>query len=572
MARAAALATLLELLRLLRPHWGWLVFSALTGLAAGAATVGLLAQIGQAVQAASAPARGAVVTVVVLCLVTLVARAASLISSNWVGQRLVAQVRRTLADKILAAPIDALERFRTHRLLPVLVTDVDAISAMVFTFSTLAVALVVAVGCLAYLAWLSLPMFALLMLALAGGAGVQQLAQRRSMTWLQGVRAAEDRLHKAYRHMSDGAKELRMHRARRQRLFAQDVMGATEQITRDNTRATNIYVAGNAFGVASYFLVIALLLGWAHYHALAVGTLSTFVLVLLYLKGPLDQIAGILPPLARTRIALQRIAELSSRFETPEPAHAGQADARQAPLSMHGSIELHDVTYGYAAADTPAQTGAGFEVGPLNLRIAKGSIVFIVGDNGSGKTTLVKLLLGLYAPQRGQVLLDGQAVTAQTRDDYRQLFGTVLSDFHLFEDLIADDGGASPRSALDYLARLQIDHKVTVRDGAFSTVDLSTGQRKRLALTHAYLEGREVLVFDEWAADQDPAFRRLFYLELLPELRALGHTLVVISHDERYFDVADQLVRVSDGRIVSVAAQAATSPGFRAVAPGARQR
>jgi putative ATP-binding cassette transporter len=146
-------------------------------------------------------------------------------------------------------------------------------------------------------------------------------------------------------------------------------------------------------------------------------------------------------------------------------------------------------------------------------------------------------------------------VTDATRDDYRQLFTTVFSDFYLFQDLLAGEGGAPlPEAARPYLERLEIAHKVSVRDGAFTTTDLSTGQRKRLALVHAWLEGRPVLVFDEWAADQDPAFRHLFYTELLPELRAKGHLVVVISHDDRYFHVADRVVRMAKGQVEEEAA------------------
>jgi putative ATP-binding cassette transporter len=148
-------------------------------------------------------------------------------------------------------------------------------------------------------------------------------------------------------------------------------------------------------------------------------------------------------------------------------------------------------------------------------------------------------------------------VGPERRDDYRQLFTTVFSDFYLFEDLAAgpdeEQGEASmqvlPQRALPYLERLEIAHKVSLKNGAFTTTDLSTGQRKRLALVHAYLEGRPVLVFDEWAADQDPTFRHLFYTELLPELRAKGHLLVVISHDDRYFHLADRIITMSAGRI-----------------------
>ncbi|MET0124471.1 MAG: ATP-binding cassette domain-containing protein, partial [Pseudomonas caspiana] len=158
--------------------------------------------------------------------------------------------------------------------------------------------------------------------------------------------------------------------------------------------------------------------------------------------------------------------------------------------------------------------------------------------------------LGLYAPQTGEISLNGQAVNAQTRDDYRQLFTTIFADYYLFDDVIQGDTQI-PEDATRYLKRLEIDHKVSVRDGAFTTTDLSTGQRKRLALVSAWLEERPVLVFDEWAADQDPTFRRIFYTELLPDLKRLGKTIIVISHDDRYFDVADQIVRMRAGSVVT---------------------
>jgi len=207
----------------------------------------------------------------------------------------------------------------------------------------------------------------------------------------------------------------------------------------------------------------------------------------------------------------------------------------------------------------PAVDGSTpFALGPVNLSIAQGEIVFIVGENGGGKTTLIKLLLGLYAPQGGEIILNGEPVLAKNRDDYRQLFTTIFADYYLFDELVQGDQKV-PEDASRYLERLEISHKVSIRDGAFTTTDLSTGQRKRLALLNAWLEERPVLVFDEWAADQDPVFRRIFYTELLPELKYLGKTIIVISHDDRYFDVADQLVRMEGGRVVSEKAPLATA-------------
>ncbi len=541
-----------EIGRLLKPFAPWLALSAVTGVAAGAATVALLRTINQVLNQPGGMSGGLLITFIALCAFALFGRMASDVSSNYVGQRLVAQVRKSLAQKILAAPIDALERYRTHRLMPVLSQDVDMISDVAFVLSSMLIASAVMLGCLAYLAMLSPALFVLLVVMLAIGATVQIAAQARAETGFWKAREHEDQLHKAYRAISEGAKELRMHRARRSQMLGGQIERIVDLIRNVNGRAINLYVIANAFGSALFFLLIAVILGWAAWKNTDPAVLSGFVLVLLFLKGPIDTIANVLPSVGRARVAFQRIADLSARFATPEPhLHLEQPDG---PATLQHGIGLRGVRYAFEAAEGSEP----FVLGPIDLELRRGEMVFVVGDNGSGKTTLVKLLLGLYAPQEGEVLRDGEAVAPEARDDYRQLFTTVFSDFYLFEDLVGGgEGSASlPQAALPYLKRLEIDHKVSVQDGSFSTLDLSTGQRKRLALVHAYLEGRPVMVFDEWAADQDPAFRHLFYTELLPELRAKGHLLVVISHDDRYFHLADRVITMQAGRIAGIRSRA----------------
>ena len=537
-----------EIRRLLKPFLPWMVLSSITGIAAGVATVLLLATINKVLYTPGGLAGGLLQTFVALCAVSLFGRVISHVSTNLVGQRLVSQVRKSLAQKILSAPIDALERYRTHRLMPVLSQDVDMISDVAFALSATLIALAIALGCLTYLAVLSFPLFCVLMAALVIGASIQVVAQTRGVAGFWKARDFEEQLHKAYRGISEGAKELRMHRSRRALVFGEQIERIVDSIRTVNSRAINTYVIATAFGSALFFLLIALILGWAAFRHTDPVVLSGFVLVLLFLKGPIDQIAGALPGVGRAKVAFQRIADLSTRFASPEPhLHLDRAPSE---VRLGSAIELRGVRYAFEAAEG----SDSFVLGPVDLRLNKGELVFVVGDNGSGKTTMIKLLLGLYAPQGGEIFVDGKAVTPEARDDYRQLFTTVFSDFYLFEDLVADgSGGAAPtglpEAALPYLERLEIAHKVSVKDGSFTTTDLSTGQRKRLALVHAYLEGRPVLVFDEWAADQDPTFRHLFYTELLPELRAKGHLLVVISHDDRYFHLADRVITMRAGRI-----------------------
>ena len=186
----------------------------------------------------------------------------------------------------------------------------------------------------------------------------------------------------------------------------------------------------------------------------------------------------------------------------------------------------------------------------LSLALRPAEVVFVVGGNGSGKTTLAKLLVGLYEPEDGDVVLDGKVVSQAERESYRQLFSAVFSDFHIFDaalGLDADDGDARASELLEALA---LSHKVRIDSGVFSTTKLSTGQQKRLALLIACLEDRPICVFDEWAKDQDPSYKDVFYTEILPSLRARGKCVLVITHDDRYFHLADRCLKLEYGRLL----------------------
>ncbi|MDF3201289.1 MULTISPECIES: cyclic peptide export ABC transporter [unclassified Pseudomonas] len=532
-----------ELFTLLKPFRLIVALSILLGMIGGLSVTVLLATINNALHADSSPTSSVVALFAGLCLLALLSSIFSDIGTNFVGQNIIATLRKTLGEKVLAAPIDQIERYRSHRLIPVLTHDVDTISDFAFAFAPLAISMTVTLGCLGYLALLSWPMFLLMLVAIAIGTGAQFIAQSSGVKGFEAAREAEDDLQRHYNAIADGAKELRIHRPRRHRMFVHGIQATADFICKTQIRSINTFVIAKTFGSMLFFIVIGLALVlqtvWPSHDK---AVMSGFVLVLLYMKGPLEHLVGTLPIVSRAKIAFRRISELSDQFSSPEP-HLLLSDTEQQKRSIQ-SIELRDVSYAFP----PVEGADPFRLGPVNLQIKQGDIVFIVGENGCGKTTLIKLLLGLYAPQQGDVSLNGQAVTAQGRDEYRQLFTTIFADYYLFDDVVQGDSHL-PQDAQKYLQRLEIAHKVSVRDGKFTTTDLSTGQRKRLALVNAWLEERPVLVFDEWAADQDPTFRRIFYTELLPDLKRLGKTIIVISHDDRYFDVADQLVRLEAGKV-----------------------
>ncbi|MBK3438948.1 cyclic peptide export ABC transporter [Pseudomonas sp. MF7448] len=542
---AAPRSAIRELLSLLKPYRRIVISSITLGIIGGLSVTALLATVNRGLHSADGMGTGVVLAFAGLCLLALLSSIGADIGTNFVGQKVIAKLRKDLGAKVLAAPIEQIERYRTHRLIPVLTHDVDTISDFAFAFAPLAISTTVILGCLGYLAVLSWPIFLMTLLAIGIGSAVQYVAQSKGIKGFYAARDAEDNLQKHYSAIAEGAKELRIHRPRRHAMHTRNIQGTADKICDTHIRSINIFVIAKSLGSMLFFVVIGLALTLQQFWPSSdPAVMSGFVLVLLYMKGPLENLIGNLPIISRAQIAFRRIADLSERFSSPEP-HLLLDDAdKTVPAMKH--LELRNVQYAFPTVEGSEP----FKLGPVNLSIEPGEILFIVGENGCGKTTLIKLLLGLYTPQQGEIRLNGLPVDALGLDDYRQMFTTIFADYFLFDDLVQNDK-ALPDDATQYLERLEIAHKVSVRDGAFTTTDLSTGQRKRLALVNAWLDERPVLVFDEWAADQDPTFRRIFYTELLPDLKRLGKTIIVISHDDRYFDVADQLVRMQAGRVIT---------------------
>jgi ABC-type siderophore export system fused ATPase/permease subunit len=260
--------------------------------------------------------------------------------------------------------------------------------------------------------------------------------------------------------------------------------------------------------------------------------------------GPLTGVVGAIPGFTRARIALQNLQELQAEIaatrETPDPP-------RDRVLPAFEKIELKGVEFVFGEEIA----GESFHLGPVDFSLRRGEIVFVIGGNGSGKTVLMRVLTALYHQSAGEIAYNGATLQSADRQAYREQFSTVFSDFHLFRELLGLEG--VPQSRVDaWLDRLDLKGKTRYADGEFSSVELSAGQRKRLAFAVAMLEDRPIYVLDEFGAEQDPGHRRSFYREILPALRDSGKTVVVVTHDDAYFDAADRVIRMDFGRIVSI--------------------
>ncbi len=508
----------------------------------GLASTGLVALINATLHS-EAPRNVLLAGFVGLCVVLPVARFLSTLLLVRQVQDFLYNLRLELSRRILAAPLRRLEEVSPPRLLAMLTDDVDAITDAVSSLPLLSLHLTVVLGCLGYLTYLSPKLLLLIVAFIVVGVISYQLPLLRANRHFRALREEWDHMFAHYRGLTQGTKELKIHAARRQAFVQERIQRSAAAVREHNIAGMRIYAAANSWGQMLFFIAIGLILfGAPQFLPVDSRTASGYALAILFMATPLDVIMNLLPQFGRAVVALRNIDQngLSLKAERPEAAPA-PAVAKPA----WSSLELAGVTHSYQHE----RDEEIFTLGPIHFSARPGDLIFIVGGNGSGKTTFAKLLSGLYEPESGAILLDGKKVDAEGVEDYRQSFSIVFSDFFLFDSLLGLSASDLEDKAKGYLAQLQLDRKVNLAGMDLSTLDLSPGQRKRLALLTAYLEDRPIYLFDEWAADQDPYFKEIFYLQLLPELKARGKTVFVISHDDRYYHVADRILKLNYGQI-----------------------
>jgi putative pyoverdin transport system ATP-binding/permease protein len=529
------------LLFLLRASWRVVLLAGVIGGISGMASVALVILILRTLRAPAESTSGMAALFGALCAIVLMTRITSQILLVRLSQNSISRLRVGLCRRILDAPLQHLEEIGTHRLLASLTGDVNIVARAMNGIPALGINTVILACGTMYLGWLSPS----LMLATIGfaviGVSSYHWGARRARKYVVRARESQDDMLKQIRSLIEGIKALKMHHRRRQ-VFDQQVEQADAQVRESQFVASCLLDAAIVLGRISFFVGIGLLLfAWPRLQPVDAATLTGYALTILYLMSPLEQMLAWLPVWSWAAASVAKIERLGLMLD-----QAKSEPGELVPVPPWQQLQFQGVAHTYRHEDQPE----GFQLGPLDLTLHRGEILFIIGGNGSGKTTLGKLLTGLYWPDSGSICLDGQPLCEQTREGYRQWFSAVFDDAVVFDSLWGLETPNLDQLAREYLRQLELDRVVTVTDGTFSTTQLSRGQRKRLALLTAYLEDRPVYLFDEWAADQDPVFRRVFYLRLLPELKRRGKTVIAITHDDRYFASADRVIKLEEGKIV----------------------
>lgn len=526
----------MELLSLVYRQYRWpFIAITLLSLLSAVSGIGVIAFINQSLIESVGDPLPILGQLVGLVLLLLVITLGSQLALTTLGHHFVYRLRGRLLKQLLDTDVARLRQIGQGPLLASLSSDIGQITIAFVRLPELVQGLVLTLGSIIYLGLLSPALLGVTALWVTVTMVVGWLLVNRVYRHLAHMRQAEDRLYQNYQSIIAGCKELALNRERAHfvyhQLYEQNARDYREQIIRADTYHLSAVNWSNIMMLGAIGLVFFLAngLGWANTNVAA-----TFALTLLFLRTPLLQGIGALPTLIAAQVAFDKIAALN----LAEPDEAFPLPP--APRSWQ-RIELEQVSFHY-------QGEGGFSVGPINLVIERGEQIFLIGGNGSGKSTLAMLLTGLYQPVSGRILLDGEPLT--DRNGYLGLFSAIFTDYHLFQHLL----GPEPKEALvaEWLERLQMGSKLAIEDGFIADIDLSQGQRKRVALLLALAEQREVMLFDEWAADQDPQFRRIFYQVLLPRLKEMGKTVIAISHDDHYFSLADRLLEMRQGRLTEL--------------------
>lgn len=526
---------------LIRNSRGTLFVALVTSIVGGLGNAALVALINQALTASRERLAHLGLQFLAICVVVLVARTLSQTLFMQLGQRAKATLRMRTIRRIGEASYAHLEKQGASRSLGVLTQDPDTIVVFFVNLPVLAMQGAVIAGCLAYLGYLSWPILLCAIATIVVGAVGSRMIGAKAMFHLRSSRRREDDLVKDFRALFDGAKELKLHRERKQAFIDDIIAPNVEAVRAQRSRGYVLNSAAASWGSMILFAFIGCTLFiLARLFPVGPSVMSGYAMIFLYMIMPIEGLLSAIPTVSMARVALERIEQVNAELPEEKMLPAQRASA-------FGTIALEGATHRYFRE----KENEVFTLGPVDLTFHPGELVYLIGGNGSGKTTLAKMLVGLYPPEGGRVLLDGVEIGEAQRDTYRQHFSVVFNDFFLFDSLLGMRMSGLDAKAKTLLEELELDHKVNVSDGTFSTTKLSQGQRKRLALLVASLEDRPFYLFDEWAADQDPVFKDVFYRKLLPQLKAKGKTVLVITHDDRYFHLADRFIKLDYGQIVA---------------------
>ncbi|EKL1318169.1 multidrug ABC transporter permease/ATP-binding protein [Campylobacter lari] len=449
------------------------------------------------------------------------------------GQNFIFKMQRRIVKQILDTNILSILNTTKAKILASLNNDVRSISFGLLKLPEFIQSSVLIICTSAYIAYLSLEIFFLCLVWIICVFLVDNFLMSKVYFYFKNARENDDALQKNYQNILQGHKELTLNPLRAKYYYENEFEKNALKKKKSSTMGNILHILSNNWSNSAMLALVGVEFYMAlNYKFASLQSATTIALSILFLRAPLGAMIGSFPTLMMAKIALDKILNLNLENYTHEFKIGQSSKAWQ-------KLYFKNVSFAY---------NEKFALKPINLELKKGECVFLIGKNGSGKSTFSMILAGLFTDFKGDIFLDNEKITKKNIYEYRSLISAIFSDFHLFEHILEDDKFSKEDLAY-WLEILELNEKVEFIENTFNTIKLSAGQKKRLAMLNALLEKRDILILDEWAADQDPMFRKFFYTKLLPLLKQKGITIFAITHDDVYFDMADRILLAQNGQI-----------------------
>lgn len=464
-----------------------------------------------------------------------------LMSVRMVGfmQKLLYQTRLKIVQMILNASHHALADSK-ERIYTGMTRDTNNIVNACVNLVDLMTNTIVILFCCVYMGFLSWKLLLCTLGLLFFTLLIYMYVEKRATVMFNKAMTYDDTFVRQLNELLSGFKEIIIARRKGVDILNKHMQPAIEAGVTLNRKALVSYLNNRVIGQLAFYVFIGLLLLFLGQSlGIEKGVLVSFIFVLLYIWGPIETVVLLVPSLSQANVSLKRLSALEQSLQENEVTEAPEQE-----LPAFEALTCRNISYQYRNEENETT----FRIGPADFTLRRGEVAFIYGVNGSGKTTFVNLLIGLFMYERGEVYLNDVRIDSPVAPSYRSLFAPVFSDFHLFDECYGVDK-VDEAKANEYLKVFELDKKVAFDGGRFTTKNLSTGQRKRLALICAMLEQKPILILDEFAADQDPYFRKKFYEELLNYIRKEGFTILAITHDDHYYHHADKLYSMDYGKL-----------------------
>lgn len=527
--------------------WKRLIIAVLLSLTSGASATLIIKSIHTTLKEGIPDLQEFIILFAVLLALFGIAAVISTRMLSRLTQKVLYDLRVNISRKVLEANFEKIE-YRGSSIYTILTEDINTILRTVNKLPGLFTSLTTALGCFIYLFVLSWQLSLMVISVFLAVFILIQLNNSKLRFFAGKSRTSMVAIFERFEGLIYGLKELTLDSNHRKKFIEIELPEACEtHMNFKYSEQVNIQVTSKISevlllsGIAIILIIVSLV------DFVSLTTFSEFLTITLFIVTPLAAASEFMKLLKPVEIALDQIEAVGIELE--KLANKNEQKHELNRNEVKTVVQLKNAEYEYYNQEDDSY----FKLGPIDLDIRKGELIFVVGGNGSGKTTLAKILTGLYVPKGGHIIYEGSKINLENLRSYRNQFTAIFTDSYLF-DKIDYLNKVDPVKVEEYLKLLELDHKIKFENNTYSSTKLSSGQRKRLGLLTALLEDKDLYLFDEWAANQDPHFKKVFYRQIIKALIQEGKTVILISHDENYFDLADRIIQLEEGKIKEVMA------------------